>query len=183
LDCPDLTTSATLEEAKAILEPYFIVAQERFVEARFTRVRRTSFKVTGRMHDSARHFAGTREDGLVVEVAPEMVEIGEEFVIAIMAHELGHATDFLYPGEFVLGHDEELVRRRRPGLVTDEVEDDPEAKQWKRWHRMWLKRDAYVVEKTADRIAEFVYEKPIGYTGPCLLETFEGGVPRPTELR
>lgn len=183
MGCPDTTTTATLEEAKAMLEPYFLAARERFVRAGFSKVIRASFKVTGSMHDTARHFAGTRDDGLVIQVAPEMVELAEEFVVAIMAHELGHATDFLYPGEFVLGRDEELVRRRRAGSVTDEGEDDAEAKQWKRWLRMWKERDAYVVEKTADVIAEHVWGKPIGYQGPCLLETFEGGVPRPVGLR
>ena len=159
----------------AILEPYFLAARERFLEHGFERVKRTRLACSSALHDTARHFAATRDDGLEVILTPEMVEIGEDFVVGIVAHELGHATDFLYPGEFVLGRSgEEIVRRRR---------EDTSELQWARWLTEWQKRDAYVVEKTADLIAGLVWGMPIGYQGPCMLETFEGGVPRPRELR
>ena len=158
-----------------MLRPYFVVVQEMFVKAGLTAVRRVRLVCSSEMHDRPRHFAGTTEDGLEIHVAPVMAEIDEQAVLGITAHEFGHATDFLYPGEFVVGKGEERIVRR----VRDEVPD----KQWLRWQRAWQGRSPDVVEKTADLIAASVWGSPIGYVGPCLLQSFEGGVPRPLGLR
>lgn len=178
MGCPDLTTSLTPGEAKQILEPYFREVQRLFVEHGLTLVKRARLICDRSMHDTPRHFAGTSQNGREIVVAPEMVELPEPFVLGIMAHELGHATDFLYPGEFVIwvehGEGEAIVRR---------AQDSVDERQWLRWQRAWDKRESHVVEKTADLIAGLVWGAPIGYEGPCLLETFEGGVSRPRELR
>lgn len=175
MGCPELTTDLSEEEAEALLEPYFIEARKRFYEQGLERLKAVRFGCSKKMHDSPRHFAATTTDGKQILVAPELVEVDEPLVIGIIAHELGHATDFLYPGEFVLGKsDEEIVRRQR---------DDVDERQWHRWMSRWQARSGYVVEKTADLIAGLVWGTPIGYTGPCMLETFEGGVPRPRSLR
>lgn len=174
-ECADTTTTVTLDEAFAILEPYFIAMQERFVEAGLTETKRVRLYVAPSMHDSARHFAGAREDGTVIMLAPEMVELPEPTTAAIIAHEFGHATDFLYPGEFVLGENRSAVRRQRNGLENDD--------RWITWLKDWEKRDDDVVEYMADAIAERVTGRRIGYVGPCKLQTFDRGKARPQGLR
>lgn len=178
--CETLTTSLDRGEAAAILEPYFEAAREFFMEAGLERCRETRFAVSPTVHDG-RHFAGCRDDGRLVLVAPELVEIPDAFVVGILAHEFGHATDFLYPGEFVLRGDH-VARRSRA---------DAGEKQWARWLLAWqathssrAPEDADSVERTADAIARSVYGKPIGYAGPCQLQTFRRGEsPRPPGLR
>jgi hypothetical protein len=110
----------------------------------------------------------------VLIVAPEMADLPSETVLAILAHELGHAVDFLYPGEFALGKDRKVMRRDLDGV------DD---QQRQRWVRGWQKRDDDAVEFTADGIAELVYGIPIGYCGPCKIQCFDRGQARPAGLR
>jgi hypothetical protein len=166
-------TDLSPEEARSIIEPYFFAIRKKYVEGGISKVKVTELRASSEMHDTERHFAGCRDDGLVIVVAPEIAELAEDFVIGILAHELGHATDFLYPGEFVMGKDG-IARRRR---------DDVTDKQWLKWQRSWDRRDPDVVERTADLIAGEVWGKPIGYAGPCLLQTFRTGVARPEGLR
>lgn len=171
--CQPLETSVERLEAQLILEPFFQEALELFQQAGYDRVSKTRFGISGDMHDSPRHFAGCREDGGLILVAPEMVELPVPTVIAIMAHEVGHACDFLYPGRFSLT--ESGIREFDFGEATET--------QRLRRLRAWQLRDSHDVELTADRLAESVYGTPIGYTGPCLLQTFRGGQPRPEHLR
>lgn len=173
--CADTTTTVTLDKAFAILEPFFLAAQELFVEAGLGETKRVRLYVAPSMHDSPRHFAGTRDDGAVIMLAPEMVELPENTVAAIIAHEFGHATDFLYPGEFVLGENRSAIRRQRNGLENDD--------RWITWLKDWAKRDDDVVEFMADAIAERVIGRRIGYVGPCKLQTFDRGKARPQGLR
>lgn len=175
MQCRSLTTDLSAQEARLILEPYFFAAQEKFVEFGLRKVKSVRLTCDARMHDTARHFAGTETSGRVIKLAPELAEVDESLVTGIIWHEFGHATDFLYPGEFVLGRDSETVVQREL--------DRADERQRGRWLSMWQKRDDYVVEKTADLIAGLVWGSPIGYVGPCMLETFDGGVPRPVELR
>jgi len=124
--CEAPETDLTTDEAFVILEPYFLAAQELFLDAGLRKTERTRFYVAPWVHDSPRHFAATRDDGLAVMMAPEAAELPEGTVAAFFAHELGHATDFLYPGEWVLGEDRIAVRRERAEW-TDE--------QWAKWIR------------------------------------------------
>jgi hypothetical protein len=173
-ECADTTTSVTPEEALLILEPYFLVMREAFVDAGLIATKRAMLYVAPSMHDSPRHFAGTRDDGVVIMLAPEMVELPENTVGAIIAHEFGHATDFLYPGEFVLGPERVAVRRDRTDF-SDE--------HWVKWVTEWHKRDDDVIEFVADAIAELVTGRRIGYAGPCKLQAFDRGKARPQGLR
>lgn len=172
--CPDLKTALAPAEAHQILLPYFEAVRALFLAQGLSKISRVKLTCSSDMHDTPRHFGGTSQDGLEIVLAPEMVELQEKFVLGIIAHELGHATDFLYPGEFTIGKDDSIIRRERVSV------DDT---QWLRWQRAWDLRDSYVVEKTADLIAGLVWGTPIGYEGPCTLESFEGGVPRPAALR
>jgi hypothetical protein len=166
-------TDLTLVEATAIIEPYFEAMAERFIEeGGLGRVSKVGVVCDRTVRDAPRHFAGCREDGTLVVAAPELAELPYETVCAILAHELGHAADFLYPAEFVLGRDGWCRRD------LSEAED----KQVRRWLQAWQERDHDLVELTADGIAELVLGIPIGYRGDCVLQSF-GGSPRPVGLR
>jgi len=171
--CQPLETSVGRLEAQCILEPFFREALELFAEAGYDRVLRTRLGVSGQMHDSPRHFAGCREDGQLVLVAPEMVELPVPTVVAIMAHEVGHACDFSYPGRFSLTED---------GIREFDLDQASETQRIRRL-RAWQARDHHDIELTADRLAESVYGAPIGYSGPCMLQTFRGGELRPERLK
>lgn len=164
------------DEAFAILEPYFLAVRAHFIGS-CPSVKKVSLDVTREMHDTARHFAGW--NGRSVLVAPEMVQLPEETVLAILSHEFGHAVDFLHPGAYVLVDGEGLVRQ---GEVTGKDKRAEQARVARA--RRWEKRDDDTVERTADAIAEMVTGQSIGYAGPCLLQTFGAGVrPRPEGLR
>jgi len=171
--CPTLETDLSLDEAHGILAPFFEEVRSDFLKHGFLLVKEVKFFVAPEMHDTPRHFAACSENGKKILVAPELAELDYAFVIGIMAHEFGHATDFLYPGEFFLGRDGTERRRR----------DDVSEGQWIRWTKTWENRPYDVVEKTADGIAEKVWGSPIGYAGPCKLQNFRTGEARPQGLR
>lgn len=172
--CAETVTDVSCEHARLILEPYFSAMREVYLDRGFERVKSVRFYCAPGMHDTNRHFAACRDDGKVMTAAPELVEKDERIVVAIFAHEFGHATDFLYPGEFALGHGRQAIRRS-----ADEIGP----KHWARWIRSWEGRDTDTVELTADAIAEYVTGNRIGYVGPCMLQRFGTGVPRPVGLR
>jgi hypothetical protein len=171
--CDNIETDLAPDEARAIIEPYFRVVRESFERAGYPAIRRTTLTCDPKMHDTARHFAACRDDGLRIVVAPELAEGHYEVVCAILAHECGHAIDFLHPGEFVLMKERTVTRRDR------DAETD---KQWRKFLGAWKRRDTDVVELTADAIAESVLGVTIGYRGPCMLQSFSGA-PRPIGLR
>lgn len=181
--CPEIQSTVSLDEAHGILLPFFEAAREIYLEKKGTarrealgllsRVRDCEFFVAEDIHDSPRHFGACSETGKKIICAPELVMLTPDFVIGILAHEFGHAVDFLYPGEFALG----------PGGIVRRTRDDVSETQWLRWMRAWEARGADVVELTADGIAEAVWGKPIGYAGPCLLQNFRTGEARPQGLR
>jgi hypothetical protein len=173
MTCADLTTDLSLEEALHVLEPFFEEIRDRYLAAGLERTKKTAIYVAPWVHDSPRHFAACSESGREIVVAPEMAELNYEIVVGILAHEFGHACDFLYAGEFVLANDGMRRRERSEGDDT----------QWVRWMHGWEKRDTDVVERTADAIAESVMHAPIGYVGPCQLECFCKGEARPQGLR
>jgi hypothetical protein len=173
--CHDTATDVTDEEAHLILEPYFEVVRERYLDAGLERCEQTRLIIDRSMHDTSRHFAACQTDGKIIMLAPEMVELPEETVLAITAHELGHACDFLYPGEFAMAREDAPALRRSP--------ESMKAKHWHRWLRDWEARDEDLVETTADAIAHYVLGVRYGYRGPCLIQTFGAQRLRPVGLR
>lgn len=173
-ECAAPETDLSVEDAHLVLEPYFLAMQEVYLAAGLDKCRKTRLYCAPWIHDTPRHFAACRDDGLAIIVAPELAELPEPTVVAIFGHELGHATDFLYSAEFVL--DQERAVRRR---AREEGSDT----QWARWAKAWEHRDQDVVELTADGVAEFVTGARIGYLGPCLLQCFNRGQARPQGLR
>jgi hypothetical protein len=193
------------ELAESVLAPYFAAARDVFVEeleARFRArsvLRQTRLVIDPDAHDTPRHFAGTNRTGSIVIAAPEMAELPEKTILAIFAHELGHAADFAYPAAW-------SWPKSGAGEVVY-VGSDPEARAtaWRtffgkadrsssgrydaerpaiNWTRAWERRNADQIEWAADGIAFWVTGKRIGYSGPCLLQSLERGAPlRPRGLR
>lgn len=170
------------EIAACVLQPHFDAVRDTFAAfapeegTTLERLRKVKLEVTERARDAERHYARCREDGLLVQLAPEMAEDLElEEVVAVISHEMGHAADFAYPGNWVLM--EPRSERRRAVWIGDR--DDRKAR---RWRQVWLDRDTDEVEWAADSIAKAVTGLSIGYCGPCMVQCF-GGKPRPEGLR
>lgn len=171
----------SVEEAHVILEPYFLAARDLFTsfcEAKGLgdAVSRTRFECRTDVHDTERHFAGATTDGKLIVLAVEMPDLPEDTVAAIVAHEFGHIVDHLYPGQFQL-IDEELV------LLADPAGDARAEYVRSARYRQWSARDYHSVELAADRIAEQAIGSRIGYSGKCMLQGLNRGVPRPRNLR
>jgi hypothetical protein len=170
--CPEIRSSRTDEEAEAVIEPYFLAVQETFVKAGAERCKKVRFEVAPWIHDSARHFAACEDTGRRMVVAPEIAELPEETLLAILSHEFGHATDFLYPAEFVLIDDGELVRLPRvPAKLINKKAEQANLARMNAWQR----RDSDSIERTADAIAERYTGHLVGYCGPCELQCFDRG--------
>lgn len=105
-----------------------------------------------------------------------MIGLPHATCLGIIAHEFGHAADYLYPGAFCVTSGGKVLGALA-GPTSKQVV--PNAR-----YRYWLERDYDAVERTADKVAETVLGVKIGYAGPCMLETINGGVrPRPKGLR
>lgn len=170
----ELPPPLSADEAYAVLEPYFEAVRKDYLDAGLRLVKRVKLEIDRDMHDTERHFAGCRDDGLRIVLAPELADVPDRMMLAILAHEFGHATDFLYPGEFVLGHGGPALRR-----APESVDD----KQWRKWLKAWQHRNDDVVELTADAVAERVMGVAYGYLGPCAIQSFDADRPRPLGLR
>lgn len=167
-ECASIPADMSPMQARLILEPYYVELQEQFIQAGFDKVRVTKLRCSWEMHDSPRHFAGCLQDGTIIYAAPELIQMPESTVLGILAHELGHAVDFLYPACAVLRGDHVVFV------------GDPDKERI----RGWKKRDSDTVEIVADLIAEEVLGTPIGYRGPCHLQSLgAGGSRRPIGLQ
>lgn len=192
------------EIAHAVLQPHFDAVRDVFAglsaasPIALGRVRRTKFIVDDSARNSARHFAATRTDGLLMVFAPQLVELPVETVVAIVAHEFGHALDFAYPGCWTwprgeagpvqwVGEDKAAHARAWRGIFGKPaarsrtgMDDDAPAVNWM---RAWGDRTEDEIEWAADGIAWAVTGRRPLYSGPCMLQGFSGGQPRPANLR
>lgn len=169
-------------DALLVLEPYFEAVQEIFCGRGLARCERTRLVVDPDAHDTERHFAATRSDGLTIILAPVIARLPESNLAAIIAHEFGHAADFLYPTRFQIV-DQRLAEWDHPDWSNARARDQDDRAAVARM-RQWDRRDDDEVERTADAIAEAMVGRPIYYNGPCVLQSFEAGIrPRPVGLR
>lgn len=173
--CRSLETDLSNEEAYLILEPYFEAVREQYIAAGIDLCKKTRLVIDPSMHDTARHFAACQDDGKVILLAPELAELNDNAVLAIIAHELGHAADFLYPGQFAMRGEDEPAAWRDPSSMKP--------KHWHRWLKDWGSRNDDLVELSADAIAHFVLGVRYGYRGPCLIQDFRSTRLRPLGLR
>jgi len=163
--------------AFAIIEPHFDAIRDIFVDhsveanRRLKRIGETKFVVSEEVRTSPRHFAGCRDDGLLIKVAPDAADLDLETLVAILCHELGHAADFLYPGRW-LGQ-----RGERAAWLPEGT------KHMGRLRRDWAERSSDQVEWDADSIAFAITGKQVEYCGPCMIQCFGGGESRPAGLR
>lgn len=170
----------TDEEAFAVLEPFFRETQLLFVERGLTRCQETRLLVEDDAHDTARHFAGCTEDGLRIVVAPQLAQLPVDNVVAILAHEFGHACDFLYPARFIVADGELVSVYEGPKRISLEDMDQRAAYNIR---RQWESRAPEDIEATADAVAGDVTGREIRYNGPCMLQTYGPGTGRPRTLR
>lgn len=183
-ECRFIRSELTCDEALAVLDPFFQAAREVFVAYEMnwlgcSRMRRVRLECSATVHDTARHFAGASEDGKLILAAPELAELPEETVVAILAHEFGHAMDFAYPAMFRESEGE----LKRAVALADNGQDRRFEQAAVAAMRQWRDRDPDTVERTADVVAEHVTGRRIGYAGPCLLQTLDAGIARPAGLR
>lgn len=177
------------EVVATVLAPYFDAARDTYVafkpdgETPLDKLKKTKFVIDPKMHNSGRHFAATRDDGLLMLFAPQIVELPVDTLIAILAHEFGHAADFAYPAHW--------LTRGQPDDAAKWIGDPTANKQARKWRRLWLDQNDQSadeanrdrIEWRADAIAFTVTGKRLGYCGDCLLQCFSGGIERPPGLR
>lgn len=187
----------TADQLAAIINPFWKQVVYRFEDADFPQVKKTTRVVFSEgVHDSCRHYAAARTDGKVLMLAPEVVNLPDEAIWALLAHEAGHFVDFASPGRFF--YREPTRVRMRSGAEVEMLgelsERLPPSALFRFTHlphklgkhmREWKDRDKDEVELVADGIASVAMGVPIRYTGPddCLVETFGPGVERPLGLR
>lgn len=181
-DCVVAEGSLSCEDVRTIIEPYFRVVQAEFVAFECdrwgdSRVAKTRLKCSEEAHDTPRHFAGCLDDGSMIVVAPNAVDLPERTLLGILAHEFGHALDFCRPAELAVDPLAFEARVRR--LPTSPKKERVLANRY----RQWSARDDDAVERHADAIAELVTGASIGYAGPCSLQTLGQHAKRPLGLR
>lgn len=186
------------EVAATILAPYFDVTRAAFAEfvphgasAPLSKLRRTKFRISDEVRDTERHFAGTTEDGMLIVLSPAIIDLGPESASAIIAHEFGHAADFMYPSDF-------FPPERGSGAARW-LGDEADCKQLRAWRQHWNERTEMArltaktpeienakdqVEWAADSIAESVVGRAIRYCGDCMVQCWNPRAPRrPALLR
>lgn len=175
----------TQEEIIAsIIQPHFDEVRNTFADfvpdgddRPMAKLRKVKFVVDPEIHNTPRHFAATRDDGLLMLFAPQIVDLPAETLVAILMHEFGHAADFSYPARWI-------TPGERAGGKGDWIPSSgEELKEFRQWKKIWQTRSRDQVEWAADSISYRVTGLKLGYAGDCLLQSFLGGKPRPKGLR
>lgn len=156
-------------QKKAILLQSAEEIRKAFLRADAEKVAHTKIRVEDWVRDTPRHFAACRNDGSLIVLASDLALLPAKTFAAIIAHEFGHATDFAYPGSFLLSNRGDLVVRPQGRRSNQSVPREVLER--------WEKRSSDDVETTADRIAERIMGIQIGYCGPCNLQTMLTGAP------
>jgi hypothetical protein len=191
------------ETVRGIIQPYFDAVMDTFALFRhpsrhIKKVSEVTYRITSAAHDAERHFARTRTDGRLMEFATEIVDLPPDTLVAIITHEFGHSADMLYPacwswpksgsGDSIwVGHsdvDRSYAWRHTFGketAVSRTGHDDKATAE--NWVRAWSDPTDDQIEWAADAIAFAVTGKRIGYSGRCMLQSFDTGARRPAGLR
>ena len=175
-DCFARPFDATeLRKAPALIEPVVRRIRAEYVKRGFDELRNTVVEVSDRERDNARHFGACRQDGRLIVVSPKLVFLAPDTMAGIIAHEFGHAADYAYPAHFSVST--KKVSFKRTGQRSNDGISNAV-------YERWLHRSDDEVELWADAIAQAVLGLPIGYEGPCMLQTlYRGERPRPQGLR
>lgn len=135
-----------------------------FVDRGADKVSRTKVKIEDWVRDKPRHFAACKTTGDLIVLASELALQPPKVMTAIIAHEFGHATDFFYPGSFLIQPNGQISVRPQ-GMRSNQSLPRGVMSYWEQ-------RSSDDIERTADRIAERVMGVKIGYCGPCNLQSF-----------
>lgn len=168
------------EAALEILIPSIEKVVAFFEEAGLVRLNGIEIQVSAEDGGEGRNFAACRTDGRLIILSPDLIRLRQATVEGILAHELGHATDFCYPAQ--VG----FTRTGKLRMIDDGPKGVPSGTRAipLAWEDDWEARDNDTVERFADQIAEAVTGWKIGYAGPCRLQTVGAGIrPRPLGLR
>src|SRR5690606_21958421 len=132
-----------------------------------------------------RHYARTHTSGSHMEIAPTACDLPFDTLVAILAHEFGHAADFLYPGSFSWP-----VHRAGPSVWVGESAAC-RAAAWRQvfgkanarsrtadddvapavhWMSAWEHRNDDQIEWAADGITELVTGRRVRYAGEQMLQ-------------
>ncbi|MHC4854654.1 MAG: hypothetical protein ACYTF5_21840 [Planctomycetota bacterium] len=174
-----MTAVVYSELAAIVLAPHFDAVRDVFADfspdgaQRLSRLKRTRLLVDPSVRDGDRHYAGCREDGMQIVLAPDAADLPVTTLVAIVAHEFGHAADFAYPGSWL------FLEQGKPAQWVEGVE----GKRGTKMRALWSARDDDQVEWTADSIVQAVTGRQIGYCGRCMLQCFDAGKTRPRGLR
>jgi hypothetical protein len=181
------------EIAASVLEPHFCAVRDLFSQfepepgLKLSKLAKVQFVIDSKVHDKPRHFAATYEEKPLMVFAPQIVDLGVETVVAILAHEFGHAADFQYPSRWYTHARGPCVAR---WIDSKDVErklkngNRVDTKPFRAWSKAWSDRGRDQVEWAADGIAEAVTGKHITYDGPLVLQCLHGhGIERPKGLR
>lgn len=147
-----------------VLAPLFEDLRGKFLLAGLGRLALSRWQIDRALPAKPRHFGACRTDGERIYLAARLVLLPEDQRAGIVAHELGHAADFLYPDAL------ELRPRVRVLCAPRNL-------------GRWKQRDRDQIEQDADQIAGAVLGTHIGYVGDCQLQALGRGVPRPVGLR
>ncbi len=169
---------ASDELAASILVPCFDSVRDKFAAYEpvagqsLDKLLRTRLLVDPAIADSERHYAACRDNGLEIIMSPDAADLPSENLVAIIAHEFGHAADFAYPGCWLfVSQDDPAVWVGRDGKGSSKSRN------------LWNARSLDQIEWTADSIVLAITGHSVGYCGRCLVQCFEGGKKRPKGLR
>jgi len=158
----------------------------------------TKVTIDPKWHDSCRHFAAVAADGSEAFFAPQLIDMPMATIVAIMAHECGHIVDLRNPGIYwyrLAPATASAMRTMMQILVAvppEELASTPvlmqmltRPKRPERVLKLWDDRSRDEVENVADKLAESVLGRKIGYVGgeTCLVQAVGKGKPRPVGLR
>lgn len=191
--------------ALALLRPHFDAVRDVFSEwktpdGNALRKAKSVDLIVTEAAGGGRHYARTITTGKYMEIAPDAVDLELDTLVAIIAHEFGHAVDFLYPGCFTwpthaskqgasIWVGEGAARRAaayrailgNPSARSRHKDDDIVCAV--NWMAAWERRSADQVEWAADGICELVTGRKVRYAGAERLQSFDRGGPRPAGLR
>ncbi len=171
-----------IEISFAVLEPHFEAVRDVFssyeVEPhiKMEKIHSVKMIIDPAIRDVERHHAACRDDGSMILFSPQAAFLNLETLVAIIAHEFGHAADHLYPGCW-------LITKNGRGENEATWIGDCDSKYHRKYRNLWHQRNRDQIEWSADAIASKVVGKRITYCGPCLLQCFSGGIERPEGLR
>ena len=176
------------EIAASVILPHFDAVRDVFAEYqpdggdRLRKLKSVKLEVTDSARDSERHFAGCRDDGLLIRMAPDAADLPINTLVAILAHEFGHAADFAFPGRWLVTAGADADASWLPSDGSKTLGNEKMRERLTGWRKAWAHRAHDEVEWAADAIAHLVTGQRIGYCGPCMLQCFGGGQ-RPAGLR